>query len=266
MRNHFFLGKLYQFFALHFHQTGDAPYRVWFDLDNSLTRWKRPFLKILKKSKFAKFAKVSMKTHYFTQASYTKIRFALHSHYTVDTQYGVWLDLDNSLTRWKGPIFKNPFSQNSKNSVWNSNFFAGRAIPIFFCFTLSSNWWCSIPRLVWFGQLLNPMKKTFFKFLFREIQKISYEILTFFRTRYTKNFFALHSHYTGDTPHRIWFDLDHSLTRWKRPFLKILKKIEIREVRKSQYEDPLFSLGKLYQIFFLLYTLITLLILNTEFG
>ena len=52
----------------------------------------------------------------------------------------------------------------------------------------------------------------------------------------------------------------------KKTFFKNSQKIEIREVRKSQYEDPLFYLGKLYQKFFLLHTLITLLILNTEFG
>ena len=52
----------------------------------------------------------------------------------------------------------------------------------------------------------------------------------------------------------------------KKTFYKNSQKFEIREVRKSQYEDPLFSLGKLYQKFFLLYNFITLLILNTEFG
>ena len=99
--------------------------------------------------------------------------------------------------------------RNSKSSLCNTNFFPDTVYQKFFCFTLSLHWWYSTPHLVWFGQLLNPMKKTFFK---------------------------------------------------------NSQKIEIREVRKSQYEDPLFSLGKLYQIFFLLYTLITLLILNTEFG
>ena len=33
------------FFALHCHYNGDTPYPVWFDLDNSLTRWKNLFLK-----------------------------------------------------------------------------------------------------------------------------------------------------------------------------------------------------------------------------
>ena len=52
----------------------------------------------------------------------------------------------------------------------------------------------------------------------------------------------------------------------KKTFFKNSQKIEIREVCKSQYEDPVFSLGKLYQKFFLLYTLITLVILHTVFG
>ena len=44
-----------------------------------------------------------------------------------------------------------------------------------------------------------------------------------------KIFFALHSHYTGDTPYRVWFELDNSLTRWKKNlFLKLL----FREIQK----------------------------------
>ena len=131
--NLFFLGKLYHFFALHSPQTGDTPYLVWFHLDKSLTRWKRPFFKIVKISQFAKITKFRMKTIFFPWQVIPTTFFASHSHYTGDTPYRVWLDLDNSLTRWKRPIFKIPFSQNSKNSVWNSNFFAGQAIPqIFF--------------------------------------------------------------------------------------------------------------------------------------
>ena len=138
-----------------------------------------------------------------------KIFFASHSHQTVDAPYRVWFDLDNSLTRWKRPFLKFFFLRNSKSSVCNTNFFPDTVYQKIFCFTLSLHWWYSIPHLVWFGQLHNPMKKTFFK---------------------------------------------------------NSQKIEFREVRQSQCEDTLFSLGKLYQKFFLLYTLITLLILNTEFG
>ena len=44
----FFLGKLYQrfFFVLHSRYPLYTPYPVWFDLTNSLTRWKRPIFKI----------------------------------------------------------------------------------------------------------------------------------------------------------------------------------------------------------------------------
>ena len=44
--------------------------------------------------------------------------FLLHTTYTGDTSYQIWLDLDNSLNRWKRTIFKIPFPRNSKTSVW----------------------------------------------------------------------------------------------------------------------------------------------------
>ena len=50
-------------------------------------------------------------------------------------------------------------------------------------------------------------------------------------------FFALHSHYTGDTPYRVWFDLDSSLTRWKRTSFKI----PFHEIQKFRMEYQLFS-------------------------
>ena len=138
--------------ALHSHYAGDTPYRVWFELDNSLTRWKKNFFKIPKNSQFANFAKFCMKSQVFHRQVIPKVLFALHSHYTIDTPYRVWFDLDNSLTRWKRPIFKIPFSRSSKSSIWNTNFFPRQAMPKFvFCFTLSLHWWYSILSLVWFG-------------------------------------------------------------------------------------------------------------------
>ena len=71
-----------------------------------------------------------------------------------------------------------------------------------------------MPSLVWFGQLLDSMKKTYFKkFLFREIQKVPYEKLIFSLAAKPKIFFVLHSNYTGDTPYQIWFDLNSFLAR-----------------------------------------------------
>ena len=61
-----FLGKLYQkFFFLFSYNPGDIPYQVWYDLDNSFTRWKRTIFKIRKNSQFAKLAKFRMKTQFF---------------------------------------------------------------------------------------------------------------------------------------------------------------------------------------------------------
>ena len=68
---------------------------------------------MLKNSQFAKFAKFRMKTQLFPGHALPNFLFALRSHYTGATPYRIWFDLDNSLTRWKIPIFKISFSQNS---------------------------------------------------------------------------------------------------------------------------------------------------------
>ena len=109
-------------------------------------------------------------------------------------------------------------------------------------------------------------KDLFLKFLFRKVQKVPYEILNSFLTRYTNFFFALHFHYTGDTAYRVWFELDNSLSRWKKNCFLSSQEFAIREIRQIRYENPIFFLGKLYRKNFLLYNLITLVILHTEFG
>ena len=77
--------------------------------------------------------------------------------------------------------------------------------------------------------------------------------------------FAVHSHCTGDTQYQVWFDLKTYWPDEKELFLKFSK---IRNSRNSQNSvwKPKFFLGKLYQKFFLVYNLITLVILHTEFG
>ena len=77
-----------------------------------------------------------------------------------------------------------------------------------------------------------------------------------------KHLFALHSHCIGDTSYRVWFDLDNSLTRWKRHIFKIT----FSRNSKSSVWNPTFFLGRLNQKYFLLYTVISLVILNAEFG
>ena len=122
----------------------------------------------------------------FSQASYTNNFLALHCHYTGDTQYRVWFDLGNSLTWWKTTVFK--ILKNSQFAIFakfrmKNHFFLGKLYQQLFCFTLSLHWWYSIPSLIWFGQLLDPLKKNFFlnsqKFAIREIRKIPFENPTF---------------------------------------------------------------------------------------
>ena len=149
-------------FALDSRYIRDTLYRVWFDLDNSLTPWKRPIFKI----RYSRNSQISVwKPNFFPRQAIPKNLFALDSRYSWDTPWRVWFDLDNSLTPWKRPIFKIRYSRNSQISVWKPKFFPRQAIP--------------------------------------------------------KNLFALDSRYSWNTPCRVWFDLDNSLTPWKRPIFKI---------------------------------------------
>ena len=300
------------FFALHSHYTGDTPYRVWFDLDNSLTRWKKPIFNIpfsrnsqnsvrkpnlfprpalpifllitlitlvilhtafgliwttplpdeknlFLNSFFAKFAKFRTKSQFFSEASSTNF-FALHSHYTGDTPYRVWFDLDNSLTRWKKPFFNIPFSRNSQNSVRKPNLFPRPALPIFLLITLITLVILHTAfGLIWTTPLPDE-KNLFLNSFFAKFAKFRTKS-QFFSEASSTNFFALHSHYTGDTPYRVWFDLDNSLTRWKKPIFNIpFSRNSQNSVRKPNFfPRPALPI-------FLLITLITLVILHTAFG
>ena len=52
----------------------------------------------------------------------------------------------------------------------------------------------------------------------------------------------------------------------KKNYFLNSQKLAHRENRKIPYENPTFFLGKLYQTLFLMYTVITLVVLNTAFG
>ena len=103
----------------------------------------------------------------------------------------------------------------------------------------------------------------FLKFLFREIQKVLYEILTFFLGNLHQKFFLFYILIT-----LVIIQAEFGLiwtTPWpdeKDIFLKSL----FGEIQKVPYEILNFFLGKLYQKFFLFYILITLVILHAEFG
>ena len=96
---------------------------------------------------FLKFSKIPnsrnsqnsvWKPIFFPRTAIRKILLALHSHYTGDTSYRVWFDVDNSLPDEKDLFLKIYFSRNSKSSAWNPNFFSRYCIPIFFLCTLIS--------------------------------------------------------------------------------------------------------------------------------
>ena len=86
--------------------------------------------------------------------------------------------------------------------------------------------WYSIPSVVWFGQVPDPKKKTYFlKFLIREIRVYSriyvWKPRFFPRQAIPKILFVSDSRCTGDTPYRNWFGLKKFLIRRKRPIFKI---------------------------------------------
>ena len=143
----FFLEKLGgPFFYLRFYLPWGytIPSLVWFE--QLLDPIKRPIFKI----PFPRNSKSSVwNTNFFPRQAISKTLFVLHSNYTRDTTSQVWFDLDNSLTRWKKPTFKIPFSRNSKSSVWNTNFFPRQAIPKML-FVLLSNYTGDTTCRVWF--------------------------------------------------------------------------------------------------------------------
>ena len=201
--------------------TWDTPYQVWLDLDNSLTRSKRPIFKI----RYLRNSQISVWiTNFFPRQAIAKLLFVLDSNYTGDTPCQVWLDLDNSLTRSKRPIFKIRYLRNSQISVWITNFFPRQAIAKLL-FVLDSNYTGDTPWQVWLDldNSLTRSKRPIFKIRYLRNSQISVWKTNFFpRQAIAKILFVLDSNYTGDTPCRVLFDLNNSLTRSKRPIFKII--------------------------------------------
>ena len=153
-------------FFLHFTYTGDTPWQVGFDLNSSLARGKKPIFKI----PFSRNSKSSVwSTNRFTRNAIAWTSFVLYSTCTGDTPCQILFDFDNFLTQSKRIVLKIRYSRNSKRFVWNAyeilTFFLGELLRFFvvFCFSLYLHRENSIiPSLVWFEQLLEPMKKTYF--------------------------------------------------------------------------------------------------------
>ena len=115
----FFLGQFYQKFFLFYtlitlvvlHTEFSFIWTTPWPDENEL------FLKFAKIRKSRNSQNSVWKPNFFPRQAIPKIIFVLHFHYTGDTSYRFWFYLNNSLTRWKRPIFKIPFSRNPKVRV-----------------------------------------------------------------------------------------------------------------------------------------------------
>ena len=167
MKTHFFPRQAKEkiLCALHYHYTGDTQCRVWFDLGKSLTRWKTIIFKILKNPQFAKFAKLRMKNHFSPRQALptTFFIYTLITLVILNTEFGlVWTTPWSAEKEFFLKFSKIRNSRNSPNYVWKTIFLLGKLYQQLFFFTLSLHWWYSIPSLVWFEQLLDPMKSNYF--------------------------------------------------------------------------------------------------------
>ena len=106
-------------------------------------------------------------------------------------------------------------------------------------------------------------KDLFLKFLICEIRKFPIEILTFFLVKLGGPFFL---HYNLNSTGSLRYQFG---SLWTTPWpdgKDLFLKFVICEIRKFPYEKLTFFLSKLYQKFFLFYTLDTHGILHTMFG
>ena len=118
-----------------------------------------------------------------------------------------------------------------------------------FCFRLQIYMGYSTPSLVRFGQVLDPMKKTYFQNLLsqfiRNNCKFPYEKLTFSQASYDKNSFCFRLQiYMGySTPSLVRFG--QVLDPMKKTYFQNLLSQFIRNNFKIPYEKLTFFLGKL---------------------
>ena len=230
-----------------------------------MTRWKWPIFE----NRYSRNTQISVwNNNFFPRQAIPKIFSVLDSNYHRNTRYQFWFTLNNSLTQWKRPIFKIRYLRNSQISVWRTNFFPRQAIPKFFSVLDSSYPW-STRYQVWFilNNSLIRWKRPFFKIRCLRNSQISVWRTNFFPRQAIPKFFSvLDSSYPWNTRYQVWFILNNSLTRWKRPIFKYTYSKLFGNKRKIPYEKVTFFLGKLYQKFLLFYTLSRPNVLHTGFG
>ena len=144
--------------------------------------------------------------------------------------------------------------------VWNINFFTGQAITkLTFVLQFRQDILHTEFGLIWTTPWPDQ-RDLFLKFVIREIRSLSYEKLIFFsETSYSKNSFspALNLHWGLSIPILVVFgEILEPMKKdyFQNSIIKIYSK-------KSQIFQ-----GKLCQMFLLLNTLITLVILHTKCG
>ena len=259
----FFLGKLYQKFFLFYtlHTLGILHTEfgsIW------TTPWPDE-IDLFSKFVIREIRKFPCETLTFSLVKlYQKIFlfYALHTLGILHTNFGlIWT------TPW--PDEKDLFSkflirEIRKFPYEKLTFFLGKLYQKLLQFHLLTTHWILHTEfgLIWTTPWPDE-KDLFSKFVIREIRKFPYEILTFFLGKLYQKFFLFYTLQTLGILHTefglIW------TTPW--PYQKdLILKFLIREIRKFPYEILTFFLGKLYQKFFLFYTLQTQGILNTEFD
>ena len=140
----------------------------------------------------------------------------------LDTKFGlVWT------TPWpdqKDLFLKLFIWNNSKFPYEKLTFFLGKLYQKFFLFynLVTHGILDTEFSLVWTTPWPDQ-KDLFLKLFIWNNSKFPYEKLTFFLGKlYQKFFFVLQSSYPWDSRYRVWFGLDNSLTRSKRPIFKII--------------------------------------------
>ena len=208
----------------------DTPYQVWFNLDNSLTR--RNFY--IFENRISEKVDISdWNTNFFPRQAIAKIFSVLDSRHPWDTQYQVWFNLDNSLTRRNFYIFENRISEKVDISDWNTNFFPRQAIAKISSVLDSRHPW-DTPYQVWFNLDNSLTRRNFYIFENRISEKVDI-------SDWNKNFFpkqaiakissVLDFRHPWDTPYQVWFNLDYSLTRRNFYFFenRISEKVDISD-------------------------------------
>ena len=245
----------------------DTRYRVWFDLNNSLTRWKRPILKFVI-CEICKFPNEKL-TFFLGKLCENKKFFLFHNfvtHGILDTEFGlIWT------TPWpdeKDLFLKFIICKIRKFPYEKMTFFLGMLCQKLFLFhnLVTHGILDTEFGLIWTTPWPDE-KDLFLKFIICKIRKFPYEKFTFFLGKLCENekFLLFHNLVT----HGI-FETEYGLI-WTTPWpdeKDLFLKFVISEIRKFPYEKLTFFLGKLCENekFFLFHNFFTHVILDTEFG